>query len=383
MILFQKPYQLHKSDRYIQEVLTSGHVEGDGKYTSLTSEWIQNRLTVQNVLMMNSCTSALECAMQVIGLKPGDEVILPSFTYPSTANAVVLAGASPVFGQVKKEDMTLDEHKLIDKISHKTKAIIVVHYGGVSCNMDEIMSVAKANNLVVVEDCAQSFLAKYNGEYTGTIGDFGCFSFHGTKDFVAGEGGALVVNNTDYLEQVEIFRQKGTNRTAFINGKSAFYEWVYKGSSMSPSELNMALLYGQLNMCDEILSRRKEIYSRYSNAVNGMINKHHLGHKLYASSKEAKELNGHLFYLVFSKIEEAKGFVKFMYEQGVETRTHFVPLHESRMGSRFVDDETFFEHEEAIGKRLVRLPIYPELTDDEQMYVIQRVEEFLMEKIEL
>ncbi len=285
MLCFQQPYKLENSKKYINDSINIGHLEGDGKYTKLCELWINDKLNIKNTFMMNSCTSALECALQILELDSGDEVIVPSFTYPSTANAVILAGGKVVFGEIEPCSMTLDVAKLENLINEKTKAIIVVHYGGISCDMDVIIKIAKNNNLYIIEDAAQSFLSTYKGRYTGTIGDFGCFSFHGTKDFIAGEGGALIVNNEKFIEKVEIFRQKGTNKAAFLDGKSGYYEWVDKGSSQSPSELNMALLYGQLQLDSEIISHRKEIYKYYKKQIGKLIKELDVNDQVYCSNK--------------------------------------------------------------------------------------------------
>ncbi len=233
--------------------------------------------------------------MRVIGLQEDDEVIVPSFTFPSTANAVVLAGGQVVFCEVEKKSLTIDVRCLEKLITERTKAVVVVHYGGVSCDMDEVMKIADRYGLVVVEDAAQSFLTAYDGRYTGTIGDFGCLSFHGTKDIVAGEGGALIVNNEKYAEAVDIFRQKGTNRSSFISGRSSFYQWVDEGSSYSPGELSMALLYSQLEMAQEILDKRKYLYGAYAAGIREVIERLGLENRIACSSMPSDEVNGHLF----------------------------------------------------------------------------------------
>jgi len=380
MISFQKPYKTPNSLAYIQDVIHSGHIEGDGKYTELCTNWLSETLSVDNVFMMTSCTHALDCALQVIGLESGDEVIVPSFTYPSTANAILLAGGEVVFAEVEAENLTISPESIRAKLTDRTKAIIVVHYGGVSCDMEQIMAIAKEYQLVVIEDAAQSFLSTYKGSYTGTIGDLGCFSFHGTKDFVAGEGGVLIVNNDKYLYMVENFRQKGTNRTAYLRGESAFYEWVSKGSSYSPNELSMALLYAQFLLKDDILSQRRSIYRRYKEEINELIRRYHFEDEITISSGEANVVNGHLFFMVFKQVEMAKKFSEYLYEQGIETRTHFVPLHESIMGKQFIRPSNDFRIEKNLGKRLIRLPIYPDLSHEEVNQIIVNIGDFLKHK---
>lgn len=376
MIKFQKPYRMEVAKRYLDDVLVSGYLEGDGKYTLKCEEWIKSELKAEHVYMMTSCTHALESAVRVLKLKADDEVIMPSFTYPSTANAVVLVGAKVVFTEVKKENFTIDEAKIEEKITPRTKAIIVVHYGGVSCEMDSILEIASKYNLVVIEDSAQSFLTKYKDKYTGTIGHIGCFSFHGTKDFIAGEGGAIVVNDPKYREEIEVFRHKGTNRAAFINGRSEFYEWVHEGSSYSPSELTMAVLFSQLELRDRIISKRLTIYKRYLEYMDMLRERYSLNDRLTYSKTPFNEVNGHLFYIVFNSINEANAFRIYLAKNGIETRTHFVPLHESQKGKSYITNANNFIHEEKIGQRLVRLPIYPDLQQREQDTIHNVIRQF-------
>jgi len=376
MIEYQKPYRMEAAKKNLEDVLFSGHLEGDGKYTLKCEEWIRRELNVEHIFMMTSCTHALESAIRVLRLNANDEVIMPSFTYPSTANAVVLVGAKVVFSEVKETNLTIDPTKIEEKITPRTKAIIVVHYGGVCCDMEAILAIASKHNLVVIEDAAQSFLTKYKGKYAGTIGHIGCFSFHGTKDFVAGEGGAIVVNDPKYREEIEVFRQKGTNRSAFIDGRSEFYEWVHEGSSYSPSELNMAVLFSQLEFRDRIISKRHIIYKRYLDYMDMLSGRYNLNERLTYSNTPYNETNGHLFYLLFSTVNEANSFRIHLAKNGIETRTHFIPLHESKKGKEFIVASNTFIYEEKIGQRLVRLPIYPDLQQREQDTIHNAIRQF-------
>jgi len=265
MIEYKKPYLLDQSLRYVEDAMRSSNGSGDGRYTEECETWIKKQLGVKQVTMTTSCTHALELALHVIELGQEDEVILPSYTYPSTANAVLLAGGKVVFSEVEPNHLTLDPAKLEAKITSKTKAIIVVHYGGICCKMDEIMHIAKKHHLVVIEDGAQSFLSKYKGRYAGTLGDFACLSFHGTKDVVAGEGGALLFHDDRYAEKVTMFRQKGTNQASYKKGLVDFYEWKTKGSSYGPSDILMAMLLGQLELSQEIIECNKIIFENYEN----------------------------------------------------------------------------------------------------------------------
>ncbi len=378
MIKFQEPYELEQSLEYIRDTFHEEHTDGDGKYTKLCRDWINSRMGSRHTFMMNSCTSALECAIRAVGIQEGDEVILPSFTHPSTANAIVLAGGKPVFSQIEKDHMTLDPERIEEKITSRTKAVMVVHYGGISCDMDPIMDICRRYDLKVIEDCAQSFLSTYKGRYTGTIGDFGCFSFHGTKDIVAGEGGALIVNHERDVRKVEIFRQKGTNRDSFVRGDSAFYEWVDLGSSYSPSELNMALLYSQLEQADEVLVKKRKVYDYYRHHIERIIESSHSNIRLICSSGDTQAVNGHLFYLVFNEEEDGLHFVDFMKRHDIDVRTHFVPLHESLMGSQYIEDPSEFALEKGLGKRLVRLPLYANLEHVDYYKVVVVVKDYLL-----
>lgn len=375
MIPFHENYRLKQSYKYIKKALKQ-QVDADGKFTELCEQWMEDRFESNKVMMTTSGTHALELALQSLSLKPEDEVIIPSFTYPSTANAVLLSGAKVVLTEVG-QDMLMDASKLKDKINEHTKAIIVVHYGGFVCEMDEIMPIASRHGLVVIEDAAQSFLSVYKGRYAGTIGDFGCFSFHGTKDIVAGEGGALIVKNWAHYNIARIFRQKGTNRSDFIEGKIDRYEWVDKGSSYGPSEVLMALLYGQLNQSDDILFKRLGIFNAYYYYFKMYRFKSIIGFSGLGSKISDQAGNGHLFYLVFDTVEHSNLFRKFMKQVGIETRTHFVPLHESQMGKQFCKNPNSFVHERHIGKRLVRLPIYPDLKRKQLLNIIKQINQFL------
>lgn len=374
MIPFFKPYGLEQSTEYMQDALNKSYVAGDGGYTARCCNWIEDRLRCNKVLMTTSCTHALELACQSLNLMAGDEIIIPSFTYPSTANAVLLAGGTLVYCEVEEEHFTMDPDRLEQHITDKTKAIIPVHYGGIACDMDRIMAIARRYDLIVIEDAAQGFLSEYKGQALGTIADFGCFSFHGTKDMVSGEGGALLVNNPDFIDVTVRFRQKGTNQAAFKKGLVPHYEWVGKGSSYSPSDLLMALLYGQLGLAVEILSmktNRFDIYSRF------FISRRFKQLKSFSRTKEETRGNGHLFYIEFYHITEAQRFIRHMSEAGISTYTHFIPLHESQMGQAFIRENNMFAVEKGLGKRLVRLPLYAELTSEEQEKVMSEVDRYM------
>lgn len=374
MIPFFRPYGLPSASKYIEELLANGQLSGDGIYTNRCVQWLNKRLNVPSVLMTTSCTHALELACFAIGLEAEDEVIVPSYTYPSTANSVIMNGGKIVYCEVEEAHMTMNPAKLQGHITEKTKAIIVVHYGGVACDMDPIMTIAKAHDLIVIEDSAQGFLATYKGRMLGTIGDFGCFSFHGTKDIVAGEGGALVINNKQFVEPLSIMRMKGTNQMAFKKGLVSHYEWVAKGSSYSPSDLLMAVLYSQFLIADEIVSAKVVRYERYRVLFE---RKAYDILKSYSSPIEASHVNGHLFYIEFKESEDAKAFISYMSAQEIAVYTHFIPLHQSLMGKQFIRDLNQFQVEDGIGNRLVRLPLYADMSQVEQCFVLEHIERFM------
>ncbi len=374
MIPFYQPYNLEKSKEYIDQVIESGHLSGDGEMTKKCVQWLCDTFQVPSVLMTTSCTSALEIACMAIDLGPEDEVIVPSFTYPSTANAVLMAGCQVVLAPCSTDHYNLDLTKLQELITSKTKAIIVVHYGGVMVDMSELRRIAIDHNLIIIEDSAQSFLSRSDEGLAGTLGDFGCYSFHGTKDVIAGEGGALVINNVKYKNRCEEIRLKGTNQGQYRRKEIPQYEWVSKGSSYSPSELTMAMLYGQLKQSKEIIAFKKERFDRYSHFFE-----HHKFDRLEGYSKDDNQLvmNGHLFYLVFKTVDVASGFIKYMADKGIAVYTHFVPLHESVMGKQFIREGQDFIVEKDLGKRLVRLPLYPSLTRDQQELILQAAKDYM------
>lgn len=373
MVPFYKPYNTNYSEKYIKQVLDNGHLSGDGLFTAKCAKVIGDLLSVEDVLMTTSCTKALEMATQLIDLSEGDEVIVPSFTYPSTANAVILAGGKVVYCEVEASHLTMDPVRLKMHITDKTKAILVVHYGGIACDMDEIMTIVREHGLYVIEDVAQGFMSTYQNRALGTIGDFGCFSFHNTKDIVSGEGGALIVNNKKFLEKAISYRLKGTNQASFSKGLVPFYEWVSEGTSASPSELLMAMLYGQLQLAGDIIAGKQKLFTRYEryfdqHNYNGIVS--------YSKEADGSRSNGHLFYLIFKSLELAERFIGYMKEYEVAVYTHFVPLHESPMGRVFVRENNEFIIEKQLGKRLVRLPLFAKMTEAEQCDVLTCVGTF-------
>lgn len=407
---FQKPYHLETARPLIEQVLASGRTEGDGPMTARCQALLASQFAragspgqpcqhpvqeaAQSVFLVTSGTAALELAMQALQLQPGDEVIVPSFAYPSAANAVLLAGGTVVYCEVEPVHLTLDPARLPLHITPKTRAVILVHYGGISCDLTSIQSLCAIHDLCLIEDCAQSYLSTCLGRPTGTFGTFGCFSFHGTKDVICGEGGALLVNDPAYLERVRLFRQKGTNRDAFASGRVAFYDWQSSGSSYAPSELAMALLLSQLELAPEIVSRKRHLFDRYVQhftwqqekpAYQALVQSHStalaatvvpgsesgLGSAALPSAE-----NGHLFYLLFRDAVPAAALIRHLAAVHIEARTHFVPLHESPFGRTFIRPGNDFSVESGLGQRLVRLPLYAAMTDSEQDQVLLAVDAF-------
>lgn len=360
MVPFNKAIYLPEALGYVGDVVREGKIAGDGKYTKLCSEWMEERFDAKKVLLTTSCTAALEITAILLDIQPGDEVIMPSYTFVSTANAFVLHGAKIVFVDIRPDTMNIDENLIEAAITEKTKAIVVVHYAGVGCEMDEIMRIAKKYNLPVVEDAAQGVMSTYNGKALGTIANFGCYSFHETKNYTMGEGGALVINDERYIERAEIIREKGTNRTRFFRGEIDKYSWVDIGSSFLPSEFNVSYLYGQLKVADEINEDRLASWKRYYSALKpyeeaGLM-------ELPIVPKECKH-NAHMFYIKLSDLNSRSQFIQYMRKKEVGCVFHYVPLHSSEGGLKygcFSGKDVYTTKE---SERLVRLPMYYQLTD--------------------
>lgn len=377
MIAFNRAVYLDESIKYMQDVMKNGKLSGDGKYTKLCSEWMEERFHAKKVLLTTSGTSALEMAALLLDIKEGDEVIMPSYTFVSTANAFVLRGAKCVFVDIRPDTMNIDEKLIEGAINSKTKAIVVVHYAGVSCEMDTITDIAHRHGIAVVEDAAQGVMAKYNGKYLGTIGDLGCYSFHDTKNYTMGEGGALLINNLKYIERAEILREKGTDRTKFFRGEVDKYSWVDVGSSYLPGEMNAAYLYPQLLMADEINLNRRRTWDIYYSQLkeledNGVI-------ELPVIPGEC-EHNAHMFWLKLQDLNQRGKYIEYMKgKNNIGCVFHYVPLHSSRAGKLYCRMEGEDRYTTSESERLVRLPLYYNMDDKDIFKVIDMTKAWLKE----
>lgn len=373
MITFNVPTYTDKTTEYILDVFNEKHASGDGKYTKKVHEWFKNKLNIKQALLVHSGTAALEMAAILADLKAGDEVIMPSYTFCSTANAFVLQGAVPVFVDIRPDTLNIDENKIEAAITSKTKAICCVHYAGVACEMDTIMDIAKRHNLLVIEDAAQAFDSYYKGHPLGTIGDMGCFSFHETKNIMSGEGGLFVTNNEKLAERAEIVREKGTNRSKFFRGQVDKYTWVDKGSSYLPSDIIAAYLYSVLEIYLKIQTKRVDVWKKYNEAFA----------MLEASGKIRRPVvpencsnNGHMFYLLFNDLETRTKFISYLKENDIYAPFHYIPLHSAPAGEKYCKTASSMEITNKISDTLVRLPMFYDLTDEQIKRVIETVLNF-------
>ncbi len=373
-IPFNKPCYTGNEDKYVLDAMKSLQISGNGPYAKKCEEWFENRLKCKRALLTPSCTHALEMAAILIDVKPGDEVIMPSYTFVSTANAFVLRGAKIVFVDIRPDTMNIDENLIEDAITKRTKAICVVHYAGVGCEMDKIIEIANKHNLYVIEDAAQGMMAEYNGKPLGTIGNLGAFSFHETKNYTsAGEGGLLIVNDDKFIERAEIVREKGTNRSQFFRGMVDKYTWVDIGSSYLMNDVSAAYLWGQLEVAEEINEFRLSVWNRY---YNGLLELKKEGFIELPTIPKHCRHNGHIFYIKVKNLNIRTKLLNFLKEQGIWAVFHYVPLHSSPAGQRYgrfhgVDKFTTKESE-----RLIRLPLFFNIKDEEIDYVIESIYRF-------
>lgn len=373
-IPFNRPFVAGRELHYVARAVTLGNIGGDGFYTQACSRLLEERLGIPRVLLTPSCTAALEMAALLCDLQPGDEVILPSYTFVSTAAAVVRAGGRPVFVDIRPDTLNLDESLVEAALTDRTRALFVVHYAGVGCEMDRLQQIARAHNLLVIEDAAQAVNAFYRDRALGSIGHLGCYSFHETKNYICGEGGALCINDERLLARAEILRDKGTNRQRFFRGEVDKYTWVDVGSSYVPSELCSAFLYGQLELLDPISQRREQIYRRYQ---EGLAPLERAGQLRLPRIPEHCRSNYHLFYVLMNSPAERTGLLDFLKARGIHAVFHYVPLHSSPMGRRLGGDARELPVTDSISDRLVRLPMFHDITSEEQADVVAAVTEFV------
>ncbi|MFC1850157.1 dTDP-4-amino-4,6-dideoxygalactose transaminase [candidate division CSSED10-310 bacterium] len=374
-IPFNRPFIIGNELEYIQDAVLSGIISGNGKYTKKCQEFMEKYLPSPHMLLTTSCTDALEMSALICNIQPGDEVILPSFTYVSTANSFALRGAHLVFVEIREDTLNLDERLIEAKITKKTSAIVPVHYAGVACEMDMIMDMAAFYGLTVIEDAAQALAAKYKGRNLGTIGDFGTFSFHETKNIICGEGGAISINNQKYRATADIVWEKGTNKREFSQGDVDKYEWLKLGSSFLPSDILAAFLYAQLENIEKIINRRQQIFERYHRALLPLERK---GLLKVPSVPPECEISYHLFYLMLNDSQTRNALLHYLQSQGIMAIFHYIPLHSSPYGSRYGFKRDQLPITVRISERILRLPFYYELSEQDQDLIIDTIETFFI-----
>lgn len=371
-IPFNVPFATGREIEYITEAIQNHHLSGDGSFTKKCHAWLEQNTGSQRALLTHSCTAALEMAAILADIQPGDEVIMPSYTFVSTANAFALRGGVPVFVDIRPDTLNIDETQIESAITSKTKAIVPVHYAGVGCEMDAIMEIANRHNLLVIEDAAQGVLAAYNGTPLGSIGHLAAFSFHETKNLLSGEGGALLINDATLIERAEIIREKGTNRSKFFRGEVDKYTWVDLGSSYLPSELNAAFLLAQLESSEEIISRRLSLWQAYHDAFLdlekiGVVKRPHIPPHCHH--------NGHMYYLLLNTPEQQKLLLKHLKSEGIYAVFHYIPLHSAPAGQRYGRAHGEMPFTDRLSATLVRLPLWIGV---DQSIVIDQVRQFLV-----
>lgn len=372
-IPYNKPFIAGKELYYIAQAVVDGQLAGDGPFTKRCHRWLEERTGCSKALLTHSCTAALEMAAMLCDVQPGDEVIMPSFTFVSTANAFVLRGASPVFVDIRPDTLNIDENLIEGALSSKTRAVVPVHYAGVPCAMDEILSIADRKGIYVIEDAAQGLLSTYKGRQLGTLGHLGCFSFHETKNIISGEGGALLINRDEFRERAEVVREKGTNRSKFFRGEVDKYTWVDIGSSYLPSELTSAFLYAQMEQADRIISMRRGIFYRYMEMLKPLEDEGWL--KLPLVDDESVN-NGHIFYVITSSLDERDRIIAHLKSSGIMAIFHYVPLHSSPAGKKYGRVSGSMRQTNDLSDKLLRLPLYYGMSEEDVHHVVGQIREF-------
>lgn len=366
-IPFNKPTFLGKELEYVQASLANNHISGDGEYTKKCHRFLEEKIGVPRALLTTSCTHALEMSALLLDLQEGDEVIVPSFTFVSSINAYILRGAKAVFADVRPDTLNIDETKLPELITDRTRAIVVVHYAGVACEMDTIMKLANQHNIAVIEDNAHALFSTYKGKYLGTIGAMATQSFHETKNFTCGEGGALLINDPKYVERAEIIREKGTNRSRFFRGQIDKYTWVDVGSSYLPSDMLAAYLWAQFESADQVQNRRKEIWDYYNKNLPEWAQRHNV---TLPTIPDNIEQSYHMYYMLLPSLDVRTKLIDHLKQRGILSVFHYLPLHLSDMGRKYGGQEGDCPVTEDISDRLLRLPFFNALTQVEQDEVL-------------
>lgn len=375
MIPFNIPLLTGNEKKYIEDVFINKKMSGDGIFTKKCNQWFEEKFNIPKALLTTSCTHAIEISSLLTNIKAGDEIIMPSFTFVSTANAFVLRGAKIVFVDIRPDTMNIDENKIEEAITPNTKAIVPVHYAGVSCEMDKIMDIAKKYNLYVIEDAAQGMMATYKEKPLGTIGDIGCYSFHETKNYQCGEGGLLLVNNNEYVEIAEIIREKGTDRSKFLRGQVDKYTWVSVGSSYLPSEINAAFLYAQLENAVQVNNKRLKLWNLYYKLLEELEEKEIIE---LPKIPESCKHNAHMFYIKLSNNEKRQSLINHLKSKDIQSVFHYVPLHSAPAGkeySRFHGKDVYTTTE---SERLLRLPMFHSLEEENVVFIVDKIKENLL-----
>ncbi|MCP4049664.1 MAG: dTDP-4-amino-4,6-dideoxygalactose transaminase [bacterium] len=372
-ILFNVPLMTGKEIDNIRQVFANQKFCGDGNFTKLCNKWLEDNTGARKALLTTSCTHALEMAAILLDIKEGDEVIMPSYTFVSTANAFVLRGAKIVFVDIRPDTMNIDEKKIEAAVTDKTKVIVPVHYGGISCEMDEIMRIAEDHNLYVVEDAAQGLMAEYKGRTLGSIGHIGCFSFHETKNYQCGEGGAILLNDESFLERAEIIREKGTDRSKFFRGEIDKYTWVDTGSSYLMSEITAAFLYAQLESAELVTQKRVKLWERYFVNLKSLEK---TGKIRLSFVPDNIKHNAHMFFIKLKNIEERQQLINFLQDNGIQTVFHYIPLHSSKAGlvsGKFCGEDIYTTND---SERILRLPLHEQLKEEDIDIITNSIKEF-------
>lgn len=372
-IPFNKPFIVgNELSNIAKAVAEYNDISGGGRFTAKCQEWLETSLNCNCALLTHSCTAALEMAALLCDVQPGDEIILPSFTFVSTANAFALRGGVPVFIDIKEETLNIDENLIDQAITARTKVIVPVHYAGIPCELNVISQLAEEKNILVVEDAAQALLSSYNGKFLGTIGDIGAFSFHETKNIISGEGGAILINNEKLVERARVLWEKGTNRPAFLNGEIDKYTWVDLGSSFQPSEIISAFLFAQLEKADQIICVRRRHFELYYQLLRPLLDKE------FISLPRRDHGNGHIFYIITKSFDERTQLIRFLREKGIQAVFHYIPLHSSPGGQKYGRVNGALPVTDELSGRLLRLPMFYEMDEGMVCQVVQALDDFYL-----